>query len=126
GARRPTRRRARPIPRAARPRPRRRSLPPGRRRRRPRRPSPRRRRRRSDPTLSRLGYTTGPMPRFHTVLFDLDGTLIDSIRLILDSYHHTFAAHGMPPRSDAELGPGTGIPPPTTFGAVPRDPAQIH
>ena len=43
------------------------------------------------------------MPRYQTVLFDLDGTLIDSIRLILDSYHHTFAVHGLPARTDEEL-----------------------
>ena len=40
------------------------------------------------------------MPRFTTVLFDLDGTLIDSVRLILDSYHHTLAVHQEAPRSD--------------------------
>ncbi|HEX5387420.1 MAG TPA: HAD-IA family hydrolase [Gemmatimonadales bacterium] len=43
-----------------------------------------------------------PMPSIRTVLFDLDGTLIDSIRLILDSYHHTLAEHGLPPRDDRE------------------------
>ena len=42
------------------------------------------------------------MPAIRTVLFDLDGTLIDSVRLILDSYHHTLATHGLPPRSDDE------------------------
>ena len=36
------------------------------------------------------------MHAIRTVLFDLDGTLIDSVRLILDSYHHTLAAHGLP------------------------------
>lgn len=45
-----------------------------------------------------------------TVLFDLDGTLIDSIRLILDSYHHTMATHGLPARSDAEWLAGVGTP----------------
>ena len=43
------------------------------------------------------------MTTLRTVLFDLDGTLIDSVRLILDSYHHTLASHGLPPRSD-EIG----------------------
>jgi pyrophosphatase PpaX len=50
------------------------------------------------------------MPTIRTVLFDLDGTLIDSVRLILDSYHHTLAAHGLPPRSDEEWLRGVGTP----------------
>ena len=50
------------------------------------------------------------MPAIHTVLFDLDGTLIDSVRLILDSYHHTLAAHGLPPRTDEEWLRGVGTP----------------
>jgi pyrophosphatase PpaX len=50
------------------------------------------------------------MLRLRTVLFDLDGTLIDSVRLILDSYHHTLATHGLPPRSDEEWLRGVGTP----------------
>lgn len=50
------------------------------------------------------------MPTLRTFLFDLDGTLIDSVQLILDSYHHTLAAHGLPPRSDAEWLAGVGTP----------------
>jgi pyrophosphatase PpaX len=50
------------------------------------------------------------MPPLQTFLFDLDGTLIDSVRLILDSYHHTLAAHGLPPRSDEEWLRGVGTP----------------
>jgi pyrophosphatase PpaX len=50
------------------------------------------------------------MPAIHTVLFDLDGTLIDSVRLILDSYHHTLAAHGLPPKTDEEWLRGVGTP----------------
>jgi len=50
------------------------------------------------------------MLTLRTVLFDLDGTLIDSVRLILDSYHHTLAAHGLPPRSDDEWLRGVGTP----------------
>lgn len=45
-----------------------------------------------------------------TILFDLDGTLIDSVRLILDSYHHTLAAHGLPPRTDEDWLRGVGTP----------------
>jgi pyrophosphatase PpaX len=44
------------------------------------------------------------------VLFDLDGTLIDSIELILASYHHTLAEHGYPSVSDAEWLRGVGTP----------------
>jgi pyrophosphatase PpaX len=50
------------------------------------------------------------MTQLRTVLFDLDGTLIDSVRLILDSYHHTLARHGLPPRSDADWLKGVGTP----------------
>jgi pyrophosphatase PpaX len=50
------------------------------------------------------------MAAIQTVLFDLDGTLIDSIRLILDSYHHTLAAHGIPPRTDEDWLRGVGTP----------------
>jgi pyrophosphatase PpaX len=45
-----------------------------------------------------------------TFLFDLDGTLIDSVRLILDSYHHALATHGLPPRTDDEWLAGVGTP----------------
>jgi pyrophosphatase PpaX len=50
------------------------------------------------------------MHPFHTVLFDLDGTLIDSIRLILDSYHHTLSRHNLPARTDEEWLEGVGTP----------------
>jgi pyrophosphatase PpaX len=50
------------------------------------------------------------MALLQTVLFDLDGTLIDSVRLILDSYHHTLAVHGLPARSDEEWLRGVGTP----------------
>jgi pyrophosphatase PpaX len=48
--------------------------------------------------------------RYRTILFDLDGTLIDSVRLILDSYHHTMATHGLPARSDEDWLAGLGTP----------------
>jgi pyrophosphatase PpaX len=50
------------------------------------------------------------MSQLQTVLFDLDGTLIDSIRLILDSYHHTLTQHKLPARSDEEWLRGVGTP----------------
>jgi pyrophosphatase PpaX len=48
--------------------------------------------------------------RFDAVLFDLDGTLLDSIELILASYHHTIAHHGLPPQTDASILAGLGTP----------------
>jgi pyrophosphatase PpaX len=57
------------------------------------------------------------MLRLRTVLFDLDGTLIDSVRLILDSYHHTLATHRLPPRSDREWLEGVGTPLTAQFAA---------
>lgn len=50
------------------------------------------------------------MLRYDTILYDLDGTLIDSVRLILDSYHHTLLVHGFPARTDAHWLRGLGIP----------------
>ena len=50
------------------------------------------------------------MPALQTVLFDLDGTLIDSIQLIIDSYHHTLEVHGIPARTDKEWLDGIGTP----------------
>ena len=41
--------------------------------------------------LGRLGRVT-PTPRWSTVLFDLDGTLADTIPLIVASYQHAFRA----------------------------------
>jgi pyrophosphatase PpaX len=49
------------------------------------------------------------------VLFDLDGTLIDSIELILCSMRHAFRACGAPAPEDAEWLEGVGIPLPTMF-----------
>jgi pyrophosphatase PpaX len=50
------------------------------------------------------------MSRLQTALFDLDGTLIDSIRLILDSYHHTLTEHNLPARTDEDWLKGVGTP----------------
>ena len=54
-------------------------------------------------------------PPLRTVLFDLDGTLIDSVRLILDSYHHTLAAHGLPAAHGRGMAPRRGNAPPVQF-----------
>ncbi len=48
------------------------------------------------------------MLRYDAFLFDLDGTLLDSIALILESYRYTLAAHGLPPRSDEDVLSGLG------------------
>lgn len=50
------------------------------------------------------------MSQLTTVLFDLDGTIIDSVRLIIDSYHHTLRTHGLPARTDDEWLAGIGTP----------------
>ena len=66
------------------------------------------------------------MPRYQAVLFDLDGTLLDSVRLILDSYHHTLASHGLPARSDDHWLAGLGTPLRVQFQEWGDDPAQIE
>lgn len=65
------------------------------------------------------------MTAYQAVLFDLDGTLIDSVRLILDSYHHTLARHGLPPRTDEHWLQGLGTPLRAQFREWSDDPAQI-
>jgi pyrophosphatase PpaX len=60
-----------------------------------------------------------------TILFDLDGTLIDSVRLILDSYHHTLAAHGLPPRTDEDWLRGVGTPLAVQFADCQDDRATL-
>jgi pyrophosphatase PpaX len=44
------------------------------------------------------------------LLFDLDGTLADSIALLLASFHHTFHAHGRTAPPDEEWIAGIGTP----------------
>jgi pyrophosphatase PpaX len=66
------------------------------------------------------------MPKLTTALFDLDGTLIDSIRLILDSYHHTLSQHNLPPRSDEEWLRGVGTPLHVQFAAWRESPEALE
>lgn len=57
------------------------------------------------------------MRTYRTILFDLDGTIIDSVGLILDSYRHTAAVHGLPARTEADWLRGLGTPLRTQFAA---------
>ena len=66
------------------------------------------------------------MPPLKTVLFDLDGTLIDSIQLIIDSYHHTLEAHGLPARTDQQWLDGIGTPLRVQFAEWAHDEAQME
>jgi pyrophosphatase PpaX len=66
------------------------------------------------------------MLRYTTVLFDLDGTLLDSIRLILECYRHTFAVHGMPARPEEELLRGIGTPLRAQLAACSDDPRVVE
>jgi pyrophosphatase PpaX len=59
------------------------------------------------------------------VLFDLDGTLIDSIDLIVESYLHVFATHDLPPLTREAIVDGIGTPLWTVFGEFTSDRATI-
>jgi len=60
------------------------------------------------------------------VLFDLDGTLIDSIELILNSAKHAFRDRAGHIPSDAEWLTGVGIPLATMFRRYARDDAEVE
>jgi pyrophosphatase PpaX len=66
------------------------------------------------------------MSKLTTALFDLDGTLIDSIRLILDSYHHTLNRHNLPARTDEEWLQGVGTPLHVQFSAWQGSPEVLE
>jgi pyrophosphatase PpaX len=59
-----------------------------------------------------------------TILFDLDGTLIDSIELIINSARYAFEKRGRAWITDAEWSSGIGIPLPTMFMRYARDIAE--
>ncbi len=65
------------------------------------------------------------MPRFDAVLFDLDGTLLDSIELILASYHHTIAHHGLAPQTDEVILEGLGTPLEAQLSRWTDDPSAV-
>ena len=63
-----------------------------------------------------------------TFLFDLDGTIIDSIDLILRSYRHTMALHrsNEPPPPDDMWIKGLGTPLWAQFGEITEDKQEIE
>lgn len=66
-----------------------------------------------------------PGAPFATVLFDLDGTLIDSIELILRSYEHTFRVHYGRDLGREEWLAGLGTPLKAQFARYTCDGAEI-
>jgi pyrophosphatase PpaX len=64
--------------------------------------------------------------RFTTVLFDLDGTLIDSTRLIIESYHHTMRIHRGRTFPDSEWIAGLGTPLRVQFRRFTDDPVEVE
>lgn len=61
-----------------------------------------------------------------TVLFDLDGTLIDTVELILESYRHTVRVHGLDPVSEQAWRQNIGIPLRVQFRQFTEDPDEIQ
>lgn len=64
--------------------------------------------------------------RYGSILFDLDGTLIDSIELILSSYRHTMQVHRGDPMGDDLWLKGLGTPLHVQFRSFTDDPAEIE
>lgn len=58
------------------------------------------------------------MYKFKCILFDLDGTLIDTTPLILESYRHTFLTHFNEVRKDEEILKYVGIPLKNSFAKL--------
>jgi pyrophosphatase PpaX len=70
---------------------------------------------------------TAPSPAaFRTILFDLDGTLIDSIALILASYRHTILTHRGTALPDEVWLEGLGTPLRAQFRRLTSDPAEVE
>jgi pyrophosphatase PpaX len=65
------------------------------------------------------------MKLIRTILFDLDGTLIDSIELILASYRHTLTAHGFPVNGDDAWLAGLGRPLQVQLGQWARSETEL-
>ena len=66
-----------------------------------------------------------PMSTRPAILFDLDGTLVDTIALLLSSKAHAFAAVGLVAPSDADWSAGIGTPLVTQFRQFVEDDATI-
>jgi pyrophosphatase PpaX len=64
--------------------------------------------------------------RFTAILFDLDGTLIDSTRLIVESYHHTMRVHRGQTFPDSEWIAGLGTPLRVQFRRFTDDAAEVQ
>ena len=43
------------------------------------------------------------MGRYHAILFDMDGTLLDTLTDMQDAVNHVLAAHGLPLRTLEEV-----------------------
>jgi phosphoglycolate phosphatase len=56
------------------------------------------------------GSPRQPAPRLRAVLWDLDGTLTDSVRLVVDTMNAVISAHGGPLMAYELLGAMTGMP----------------
>ncbi len=63
--------------------------------------------------------------RFPTILFDFDGTLVDSIELILESYRHTMRVHRGDAFPDAMWVEGLGTPLRVQFRLFTDDDAEL-
>ena len=63
--------------------------------------------------------------KLRTVLFDLDGTLVDSIELILHCFEVTWREHGRPAISREEWLEGVGRPLRAHFADYESDPEQV-
>jgi pyrophosphatase PpaX len=59
---------------------------------------------------------TKPVSRIPAVLFDLDGTLVDSIELIVSAAMNAFASRPGPSPTEEQIRSTIGRPLPTTFG----------
>jgi pyrophosphatase PpaX len=68
---------------------------------------------------------SSPLRRLPAVLFDLDGTLLDSIDLILNSARYCFEKLGRVAPSDKEWAAGIGIPLFTMLGRYSADEAEL-